>query len=384
MTIKKIVLGFVFVAGLISCNKDDVLVAVEPEIVPSVGEFDNVFGGASYFQRSTTRYTYVGRPVFITPVIDGNTYSWTINGHADTCDGQTLKFTPEAPGEYTVGVAIDDEIYGEMKVVCVDHSEAQGFRSGDSRKVEVYEYVPAPGQFINNEVMPAVMTHREATEWATEALSNGDPVSLGSFGGYIIVGYGHSIGDFMIKGNAFTNKSGASNEPGIVYVMQDVNGNGQPDDEWYELRASETGSPSTIQRYAMTYYRPETLHSDVRWTDCFGTEGVISYMERYHSQDTYYPSWIEENQYTLQGTFVQASVRRDPDTGLWRSDPLESGYADNNGSNDNVFHIADAMFADQSPVKLRYVDFIKIQTGVSGQCGHLGELSTELTIVRAL
>ena len=42
---------------------------------------------------------------------------------------------------------------------------------------------------------------------------------------------------FAIQGNAFDS----SNEPGIVWVMQDVNGNGLPDDEWYELRGSETG-----------------------------------------------------------------------------------------------------------------------------------------------
>lgn len=38
--------------------------------------------------------------------------------------------------------------------------------------------------------------------------------------------------------------------------MQDVNGNGKPDDEWYELRGSETGGEWTVQEYAVTYYRP--------------------------------------------------------------------------------------------------------------------------------
>ena len=38
--------------------------------------------------------------------------------------------------------------------------------------------------------------------------------------------------------------------------MQDINGNGQPDDEWYELKGSETGIDGTIQDYEVTYYRP--------------------------------------------------------------------------------------------------------------------------------
>ena len=61
-------------------------------------------------------------------------------------------------------------------------------------------------------------------------------VSLGGFGGYIVVGFDHSIDnsgdyDLGILGNSFSGSS----EPGIVWVMQDENGNGLPDDTWYEL-----------------------------------------------------------------------------------------------------------------------------------------------------
>ena len=38
--------------------------------------------------------------------------------------------------------------------------------------------------------------------------------------------------------------------------MQDVNGDGLPNDEWYELKGSEYGKPETIQDYAVTYFRP--------------------------------------------------------------------------------------------------------------------------------
>ena len=36
------------------------------------------------------------------------------------------------------------------------------------------------------------------------------------------------------------------------------------------------------------------------------------------------------------------------------------------------------MHADGSAVKLRYVDFIKVQTGVNSKAGILGEVSTEV------
>ena len=54
------------------------------------------------------------------------------------------------------------------------------------------------------------------------------------------MGFDHSIAngegaDIVVKGNMHEGSS----EAGIVWVSQDTNGNGQPDDEWYELRGSE-------------------------------------------------------------------------------------------------------------------------------------------------
>ena len=67
--------------------------------------------------------------------------------------------------------------------------------------------------------------------------------------------------DFSIQGNAFDGSS----EPGIVWVMQDINGNGLPDDEWYELKGSEAGKDETIRNFKVTYYRPEGKKMDVQW-----------------------------------------------------------------------------------------------------------------------
>lgn len=378
MTKRKLLLGFILVAGLASCNKDDVIVADEPVTPDPVEDFDPVFAGSSYFQRSTTRYTFVGRPVFITPIVSGDSYEWCVDGQLTECTSPTFKFTPNAPGEYIVDVNIDNAVDGRLKVVCVPETERQMYRPGESKEVKVYEYVPAPGQFINESVDK--MSREEAARWAADRIKSGDVVSLGGFGGYVIVGFGHSIGDFIVKGNAFTNQGGASNEPGIVYVMQDVNGNGIPDDEWYELRGSETGAETTVQNYAVTYQRPVAPQSPVKWTDCFGVVGEIDYMSMFHKQDYYYPSWIEEDEYTLRGTLVAARTERDQ-SGQWINRPLDYGYADNTGSNDNVFRLSDAMFADLSSISLEYVDFIKVQTGVNGKCGSLGELSTEILSV---
>lgn len=118
---------------------------------------------------------------------------------------------------------------------------------------KVLDYHPAPGQFVNllpkyeNGDNQEIMNAK-----ACEALKNNNQgtVSLGGYGGYIVVGFDHTIEnvsgshDFKILGNAFNNNS----EPGIVRVAYDQNKNGIPDEnEWYELAGSEHSNPATIK-----------------------------------------------------------------------------------------------------------------------------------------
>lgn len=264
----------------------------------------------------------------------------------------------------------------------------------------VYEWTPAPGQFINESTMTesiaGELTPEAAAAWAEQRLSERLFVSLGAFGGYIVVGFDHSIPssdgdyDFAIMGNSYFNTSsgtGGSNEPGIVYVMQDTNGNGKPDDTWYELRGSETGKEGTIQDYAVTYSRPDAPGLAVSWTDNQGNSGTVDYLGFVHKQDYYYPAWVKSDTYTLRGTCLAARTSQDTSSGLWNNSAFGWGYADNMGSDNislsygpqcNRFRISDAMNVDGSQARLAYIDFIKVQTGVNSKAGGLGEVSTEV------
>lgn len=264
--------------------------------------------------------------------------------------------------------------------------------------ITVYEYTPAPGQFINDDAngMPqSISTMHAANQWAAERLGKGHFVSLGGFGGYIVVGLDRRIAanaggyDFGIYGNAFVNEGNPkwSNEPGIVYVMQDTNGNGLPDDTWYELRGSDYDDPTTIHDYAVTYYRPAADGQAVRWTDNKGGDGTVDYIAISHKQPSYYPAWIAADSYTLKGSCLKNRNTLDSETGLWNIPPFGRGYADNMGedalksddSNEmNRFNISDAVDADGNPVNLTYINFIKVQTGVNSKSGILGEMSTEV------
>lgn len=244
--------------------------------------------------------------------------------------------------------------------------------------LQVFRYLPAPGQFINETT--GRITAEEAAEWACERLRKGEYVSLGAFGGYIDIGFGVSIGDFIITGNAFDNDAGSSNEPGVVYVMQDSNGNGLPDDTWFELRGSEFSNQSVVRKLSVTYYRPEKTGSSVRWRADNGLEGEIDYLSPFHTQDSYYPEWVDSDSYTLTGCCLPNTSVKD-ENGFWRLPPFEWGYADNTGSNENVFHLSDAVDENGEDVELSYIDFIRVQTGVIGKCGALGEISTEVVSI---
>ena len=277
---------------------------------------------------------------------------------------------------------------------------------------KVYDFCPAPGQFVNT--MPEYEegdTKETILKKVEENISgtNDVMISLGGYGGYVIFGFDHTVinvkgkKDFMILGNSFYSdlpeyqeKKGGSCEPGIVMVSFDTNLNGLLDDEWYELAGSEYYKPETIKNYRITYDRPDPNKipepdmgqqwSDatyVPWKDNQGNTGYIA-KNIYHTQ-SYYPKWIEEKSLTFSGTRLKDNATDESDTGKYYvlySYPW--GYVDNH-PNDykdlNSFDIEWAVDAEGNKVELPGVDFIKVYTAVNQYCGWIGETSTE--IIRA-
>jgi hypothetical protein len=255
---------------------------------------------------------------------------------------------------------------------------------------KVYEYKPAPGQFINEAAwgFENVTSPAAAAEYAEKRLKDSKDISLGAFGGYIIVGFDHSIEnkgsfngyDFSVKGNQFDNSS----EPAVVWVMQDVNKNNLPDDVWYELKGSEYGKPETVSDYLVTYYKPQNPRENVRWEDNKGNSGYIE-INTFHTQDYYYPLWVSDGSYTLTGVRLEPKGYID-EQDIYRTGNYDWGYADNFGSDmlpkeekKNFFKISNAVKTDGFNANLQYIDFIKVQNALNhnGQRG-VGESSTEI------
>lgn len=262
---------------------------------------------------------------------------------------------------------------------------------------KVWEYRPAPGQFVNTSTSAyeAGFTYEQVLQRATERLQKRSVISLGGFGGSITVGFPQPIPnhegeyDFKIWGNATYNHStgtgapGGSAEPGIVFVSKDANNNGMPDDEWYELAGSEFGKETETRGYEITYYRPQPANADVRWTDNQGGEGFVR-RNSYHQQDSYYPNWIAADEMTFCGTRLKDNAVEE--NKIWVGYCYPWGYADNhpNSSEQSQFKIDWAVGSDGKRVTLDRIDFVRIHTAVNQDIGWTGEISTEIVTVENL
>ena len=359
-------------------------------------------------------HTVAGRQLHIKPAVvshDDISYVWEVDGSYVGAWSADYTFLSDVTGEHTLRVTaskivnadIDttpDVIVHEFSVMVYEEGIYYRPRTATSEAdwCKVYEYTPAPGQFINELKTGGFdgtqTTPEAAIAYAEERMRKGAWVSLGGFGGYIVVGFDHSIDnsgdyDLAILGNTFDGSS----EPGVIWVMQDENGNGLPDDTWYELAGSETGKAETVQEYSVTYYRPSGPQMAVQWSDNFGQSGEIDYLNQFHTQDYYYPLWVEGDSYTLTGTCLEPRNYDESGNGTyWVNKHFDWGYADNcspidrttddNDSdvapNANRFKISNAIDFEMEPIDLRYIDFVKVQVAVNAKSGWLGELSTEV------
>ena len=364
-----------------------------------------VFPSVAGLEGATSRSISLGQTITLAPTIEGfdaPSFSWSVDGEVSG-EGEFFSFTPTAEGEYDVEVTVSDEDgYSLAASIVVKCCASEGtFRRASSasslmRWNKIYEYSPAAGQFIGEDKSGFTSSEHSAAAavaYAEKRLSEGYFLSLGAWGGYLVAGFDHSVAndegaDLIIAGNMFDSSS----EPAIVWVMQDSNGNGLPDDEWYELRGSEWGSENHSTRYAVTYFRPVGDAMSVHWVDNRGERGVVPYMS-VHSQPSYYPQWFEGESVTFYGSRLEMNTQTDSSGKVWHL-PYAWGYADNLGEDCEAigeseavrcrFDIDNAVAVDGSAVELQYVDFVKIQCAVNGVDKAMGELSTEILAIECV
>lgn len=267
---------------------------------------------------------------------------------------------------------------------------------------KVYEYMPAPGHQVNGYTVVGDFirdgaTMEEACDSVLSHFRKRYSVSLGAQGGYVVAGFDHQVKntggyDIAIKGNPYSYQS----EPGIIWVSRDDNGDGLPNDTWYELAGSEYGTENETLNYAITYYKPTTAGADIEWTDNKGGAGIVPYMSAWNTHDSYWQDWVptETDAQGRECRTYYGSRLRDTHTyedGYTLEPPFSWGYADNQGSdyfNNSAFSlvsgslgyykISNAVTSTGEPANLPYIDFVKVQTGQTGWSPNLGEISTEV------
>ncbi len=288
----------------------------------------------------------------------------------------------------------------------------------------VVEYMPAPGQYTNS--MPTYEsgdTQESMNQKVLEYIGANAQmtISLGGYGGYVVVGFDHTIEnveglcDFRVRANAYyaeaseSSAAGGSCEPGVIMVAYDANQNGEADDdEWYEIAGSSHIDPASeawydvavaegndvtfYSDYQIRYSKPATEELDpseystyIKWSDNKGGEGYIA-KSSYHTQ-SYYPGWIESDNLIFSGSRLpQNGVDTSGSGANYVLYKFQYGYADNatSDSDTSAIDIGWAVDSNGERVELVGVDFIKIYTGVNQVNGWLGECSTEISGVEDL
>lgn len=245
---------------------------------------------------------------------------------------------------------------------------------------QVFDYQYAPGQHAHLAKKP---------DWL-KGENSSSTIYLGGWGGYVVLGFDHDVYNTEGKDIVVICGMSASPEPGIIYLMDDTNGNGLPDDEWFEIRGSETDSPDCIRDYALTYYKPETAEGSVTWKDKSGNAGELP-----NSSNWWWSS--DSDSVRFEGTrlpdaYFNCPTEKTPENWQVYPDLFRYGYAENGTASNrnpaedystelrgNRIDISDAIDKNGNAANLAKIRFVKIQTGVFQQAGWLGEVSTEIT-----
>ena len=252
----------------------------------------------------------------------------------------------------------------------------------------VKEYLVAPSQYTNNGQFGKFIE--------TTLTQNGNTTSLGNYGGYVVYEFNTPVMndpknpygvDFRISGNAF-NGALTTQEPGQVWVSQDG-------ENWYALAGSEHFENQTDWNYSVTYKNNGTNICD--YVDSNGESGAVSgrIAARYPDKDFYTTVEIPDDEITLGG--VCLAVQRTPS--MKNGIQTQFGYVDaypykidniaynpyiENPTDEGIdgqFDISWAVDENGYPVRLDYVNFVKVQTATFIDGAMFGEKSTEVSRV---
>ncbi|WP_379091681.1 PKD domain-containing protein [Pedobacter sp. UC225_65] len=309
------------------------------------------------------------------------THEWLLDGKTVSTSNFYV-FNPTTAGNYTLMYKASNTtgVFTHTYKIEVPIPVVGATPTSSKYISRIFEYLPAPGQFINEAAVGSLAQ-------AQKLIGNtNNLLTLGAYGGYLIFGFDHSVvnqngNDLAIYGNPIGGTTPWA-EPGIVMVSQDKNGNGLPDDEWYELAGSEYNDPATIKNYEITYTNPKG-YANVTWKDNKGNSGAVE-TNTFHKHN-YYPEFAPDQEtLTFKGTLLRPSFGKVGS--IFVNEAFSWGYTDSWSLGDdyqtnryNGFDISWAVDKNGKKVDLKTIDFVKVYTAQNDKGNALlGEISTEI------
>jgi hypothetical protein len=309
---------------------------------------------------------------------DGKTakYQWSVkvldkDGAAKDSiigDSKTLLFITSKPADYVVDLTVRvDKI---VKQTSTKVSVSETGKTYTAKALTLVDFLPAPSYTV-----ASYTTKEEALEKTQASIKEGGSVYLGTFGGYIVTAFDHTVvnaydkRDFTVQ--MATGTATLKYSPVSIAVAYDANKNGIADEnEWYEIAGSEYYKSTTVKNYEVTYHKPNATATPVTgaatwqydtaylpWTDNQNGFGTITKTNN-RRRNNYYPAWVADS-YALKGTKVAIPVKDVSDGAgtAYNVGTFEWGYG---GIKDSSIDISWAVDKDGKKVYLPGVDFVKV------------------------
>ena len=294
-------------------------------------------------------------------------------------DTKTLSFIMPKAATYPLELTVTSgELIKKATTIVVVSETGKNYIS---RALSLIDYAPAPSF---NQSNYSYASKAEAFAEIESYLNEAEGIQLGTFGGYIVTKFDHTVintygkRDFTVK--MLMASGSIKYTPASIFVAYDANKNGIADEnEWYEIAGSEHHKSTTIKDYEITYIKPSagkiatpgtsTWQFDttyLKWTDNKSATGHITktYTRR---RDNYYPSWMADT-YTLKGTKLYLPTKdvSDGDGLSFNVGTFGWGYG---GIKDSTIDISWAVDKTGKKVHLPGVDFVKVYVSTFAAIG---------------
>ncbi|SOD15321.1 hypothetical protein [Pedobacter xixiisoli] len=309
-------------------------------------------------------------------------------------DTKTLSFIMPKAATYPLELTVTSGELVKKATTTVVVSETG--KTYGATALSLIDYVPSPCFNMNNF---SFTSKAEVLEEVKTTLNNGEAVPLGTFGGYIVLGFDHTVINTYNKRDFTVQMQMASGSikytPASIFVAYDANKNGIADEnEWFEIAGSEHHKSTTIKDYEMTYYKPATDKvatpgtkswqfdtSYLKWTDNKNGTAHLTKTDKWKRYN-YYPAWMS-NTYTLKGTKLYLPIKdvSDGEGTTFNVGTFEWGYG---GIKDPSIDISWAVDKTGKKVHLPGIDFVKVYVSTFAAIGNSDLLTNSLEFVQDL